>query len=283
MRGDFSRLVMTAILNGLTVSKRPAESGVKRIHRSKDMAFAVQRYLCPSSVTEISIRDRKSIRQQSHTSSKDIYSSLLNSVALQLHKLPNMQEGWVQSICGWLTQHRKFATTVKKMREHYFVVGKCVMYKHNSHTEAKLQKRSGQYMHTCSLLLILLAYCDLSTLLLLAATAINVMPDRRVTKSIRRKLDNETGLEYCVKVGNQHIKQHRDGAGTLVSTNADMHRTVDVKSTEQAGEAHAKMRNSDRSKDLAKEYNLHRERNRKVLFGWQDLLDATIGMYMYMV
>lgn len=96
---------------------------------------------------------------------------------------------------------------------------------------------------------------------------------------MKRKIDNESmALEYCVGVGNQHAKMTRRGDGDLTTSNSELVKTVDVKSNEKAGEAHVKMRNSERSKALAKQYNLHRERDRKVLFGWKDLLNATIGM-----
>ena len=68
-------------------------------------------------------------------------------------------------------------------------------------------------------------------------------------------------------VGNQHVKMTRRGDGDLETCNAELVKSVDVKSNEKAGETHVKMRNSERSKDLAEQYNLHRERNRKVLFG----------------
>ena len=87
-------------------------------------------------------------------------------------------------------------------------------------------------------------------------------------------------MEYCINVGNQHVKQIRRGGGSLATDfNLDLKKVVDIKTTEKAGEAHVKMRNIERSTHLAEKYNLHKkERNRKLMFNFTDLLNAAIGM-----
>ena len=84
-------------------------------------------------------------------------------------------------------------------------------------------------------------------------------------------------MEHVVRSGNQHASMTRFGSGDLKQTKIDLCQTVTVMSKHKPGEAHAMMRESERSRALTKQYKLHEPRNRKVLFGLEDLRSAAIG------
>lgn len=80
-----------------------------------------------------------------------------------------------------------------------------------------------------------------------------------------------------MRSGNQHASMTRFGSGNLKQTERDLCQTVTVMSKHKPGEVHAMMRENERSRALAKQYKLHESRNRKVLFGLEDLRNAAIG------
>ena len=289
LRADLAKTIILEILHNLNVIPTHSTSTyVKRSHKKRptrpsQMHSSVMRYLCPSidlSLPEKTVR--KSHRKTKTSNNRDTkYTTILDSVARKLHQLPNLQDGWVKSVCSWLSNNRNFATTVKKMREHYFRVGDCIMYRHRGHDKAILQKRTGSLL--LDVFNYFASYLHLCMFCYVAATvpASYVDPNSPVTRAVKKKVSSEhVVMEYCVGVGNQHVQLTRRGDGDLTPKNTELTRKVEVKTTIKAGEDHVRMRNSERSTALAKQYNVHKERNRKVLFTFEDLLEATIGLYV---
>ena len=114
LRADFAQTIVLEILHNRnvhiegTASKKCSHQ--KQTPRISKMRNSVMNYLCPSAPPLVDLTSpvqkiRKSHRKTTTFSNRDATThTLMNCVAYKLHQLPNLEDGWVRTVCGWLSK-----------------------------------------------------------------------------------------------------------------------------------------------------------------------------------